>query len=504
MIVFIRGLLTITALRDAWALLKGIYKGARGKVLATKPPGGLKLPVHTWAHRFWAALVSTFFIGEVADFIISLIGKGAGVGFLGFAYAKPSLAADFVGWAADRIVAFEPLAMRLAAQTMTQIVGAEVEPRAPNLHATPQERRAEIVNVGQEFGNVLSNMFDVDAARQDFESRTGFTGSLNNMLAYFGTNITFQMRSLTIGTVASLSGLETLRHLEQLHQSINWAFGFGWLSWTVMSSIMDVAVNRGLQRFWLAQVKPNDLNVSSTYAAWMRGYISAEVANQILDGEGIRSDIRDIELMLRESDLTESNMRQLYQRGLVNESQLDTWLRTHEFRDERAQLKKQLTVQDREWELKDKITQLNIDLFAEGEMTETDLRTWLDSQGWTPLEMDLLIQGIRMETDPGKPTRSRRRFLTTSQLFRAVKRQLLSPNEAVSYLELQGFTREDALTLSVLELEEEIPEDCFEEASLRLITDALGLLAAQGIQGGRPITQGLIRLIQCMNSRATP
>lgn len=532
----LRLLFLVEALRDGWDALKALFRRGRTTVSSRRVPKRITLPKGNWANRFWAAFIAALSLAEVTDFFVGLISKGSGLGFLAFAKIAPDHAADVVAWAANQIVSFEPLAAKLAGETMSQIIGADVTPRPPNRGATAEERRGEIIDLGGQFANTLSAMFSLPEAAQDFTTRTGYNGSINNMLSYFGTNLTFQMRSLTIGTVASLTGWHTLRHLENLHQSVNWAFGFGWLSWSVMSKIMDVAVSPGVARYYNSQIKPHDLSASEAIDAWIRGWLSPEEMQKVLDNEGIMTLARDpkfnmnyrwwslaesIDLHLRgytdhdhylvdlqhqavhpgqkellldlnESMLPDNDVLDFFQRGVLDENDVYGHFRKRGYRDERARLETRTIVEARTWDLLDKITESYGRLYRDAVIDENEYRQFLGSINFTAEETDLRIAWEELE-------RQQRTFLSNADLGDAVDIGLYTPADMYESLTSRGYTPEDAAIVMVLQEVKHLPA-CDKE---KIKKDALiAFLQGIGAQAGvNPalLKPQVLRYLQCLD-----
>jgi hypothetical protein len=168
-----------------------------------------------------------------------------------------------VSWAVEQfnkaVVAFTPVTGRLAAQTIHDITGINISVDRMGEVLAGAAGRKEAVEIGAAFHPVLDNMFPIDLTATNTVDRSTRAWAIDNVNAYFGTNMLFQLRSLTIATIASFIPEFQLRHLEGLHQTINWAYGFGWLSWTVMSAIMDVTTTKPLKEHYNRLIKPEDL-----------------------------------------------------------------------------------------------------------------------------------------------------------------------------------------------------------------------------------------------------
>lgn len=490
--LYLRFLFNLTLLSDAWKILKALFKTARTRAAAVRTAKGVILPISTWPQRFWTSLLAIVMVADVADFVTSIVSKGSGLGFLAFAKIWPDHASDMIETAAQFIVGYEPLAARLAGTTMSQILGTKITTVKPNPTATAEERRIEITNLGGEFAKVVGDVFSVSAAQQDFSTRTGFVGSLDNLAAFFGLNLTFQLRSLTIGTVASLTGIATLRHLENLHQSVSWAFGIGWLSWAVMSEYMNVTVSPGIRRLLLSQVRPNDMSEGEAYNAFIQGRIDFDTRLQILDNLGIRRDIRDVTTAMREKDFDEQDVTVYFQRGWITAQDVFQWARWRGFPVARAKLKQRQIENARIWEIIEKVSNAYSRLYRDCVIPADQLRAWYKTINWNDQEIDTQIALMELE-------RNQRKWLTISEHGKAIEFGLETPHEAWNDLLCQGMTQIDALIAIMLEEIKHLPPDCLDKIKPGDIAGALkAIFALLGIGGIVKTSGSLIKLFECI------
>ena len=487
----LRGLLAGANL-VSWSKIKAFWKAARGKVGGATTRKTVLLPTNTWAQRFWASFIGMFMIVEVADFIIGILSKGAGLGFLAFMKVWPDHGADVVAWAAKQITDFEPAAVNLAAETMTQITGVKIDPAFVKAVDNPEEGRTRAINLGGNFMQVVTAIFDVPSAMRDFQTRTGYVGSAQNLAAYFGTNLFFQLRSLTIGTVASMSGFGVLRHLEALHQSVNWAFGFGWLSWAVMSEYMNVTINPGMRRLLNGQVKPNDYSEAEARWAFWAGRLNSEEHLRIMDNQGVRADIRQPLLDRAEADLSDGDLLELYEHRLLSEDAIRAQYRLKGYGATKANLKVLQIKNNRTWGLLDKIADQYLNLYRDCVLQREFFEPTLVKMGWTQAEINSAIALKELE-------RRQRKWLSEGELAKAVEQGFMVGGEAVDYMRCQGMTNGDAVLNLILMLQKKLPKDCFdkiEPIDLDKVFDALLKLLMSGELLSLPIN--LIKFLKCL------
>jgi hypothetical protein len=289
----------------------------------------------SWAVRALAG--SLGFLGgeEIVRWLHDLVSSFWGfVKLLGI-NSSPAFVEDAAKKLNELTVALNPTAMGLAADTLTQITGVGTSGAWVGFIAGKAPDRLGAVTIGAEFFPVVTNMFDVLSSATDAGSRAPGSAWRNNLNAFFGTNLLFQMRSLTISTISRMTGLDSLRHLEGLHQTINWAFGFGWLSWAVMSNYMDITINNDMKKALNAQVLGTDMTLSQGIDAAVKGYLTVNDENELLSNYGLKLGDRDIVKSLSMRLLTIQEAVSGFLMGQFDRGALDTHLQRQSF--DRAQ-----------------------------------------------------------------------------------------------------------------------------------------------------------------------
>lgn len=505
-----------------------------------------ELWVGGWFTKAVVTLFELFLLDEIASLMSTFVNTIWAGTLLVFADNNPKLAANAIQVIADEITKQTPLAGILAATTIEQITGITIDKDKLFDAATGADRHAYQVTMGDEFTQVVSTMLNVNLAKADFQTRTGFAGSFSNLSSYFGTNLDFQLRSLTIGTISSMFGWQSLRHLEGLHQSINWAFGFGWLSWSVLSNAMDVTVNAGVKRFYLSQVKPHDLSQSQANKALIRRMIGVDTWNQIHDNVGNRNDARDWQLQLEFNQPSVSEIKTGYQHNELSTAQVDELMIAHEFTPQGAQLVRTSIVDGRKWDLekqvaserlrhvqrgweqqdaartqlvsmgwsntevdlalrahereriyhlRDAVTAEHMKFLRHGLETQDEARQWLNSQGWSEEEIALAFEANRLEQKAVKQAKPHQ--LSQTQLKLAMKYQLMSATDVHTYLLNQGYDEIDALIILIEDEIANLPtlKDCGDPFDAKHLLPAIA--AVLKLAGFPATPSGLLKWAEC-------
>lgn len=445
---------------------------------------------------FWGRILGMAFEFFIIEEVVSTLTQvattvKAGI-MLWWVDNHPATAATWVQSIADVVTRQSDLATKLAGVTLTQITGVDINTGRIATAANLGDRAAYQQTLGQEFTKVVDNMLSVPEAQRDFAGRTDSSGSLSNLHQFFGINMDFQLRSLTIATISSIFGLEPLRHLEGLHQSINWAFGLGWLSWSVISNAMDVMVNQGVKQHYLRQVKPHDLSVSESNKAWIRGLITDQTWNEIQANAGVRDDAKQWRLQMEYKQPSVGELKVGYLHGLATQQNVTDELKTLEmtpfgitlasqeifnqrkWREEEAVAAEKLRHLRLGWEdqnaarsrltalgwdadaislaleshstervfhLRDAISKEHIKLLGHKLEQDADTRTWLASQGWTDEDIQLAIQLAHLEqlTSRVHPPK----HLTVGEIVAFVATGFWSVAKGQAYLVNLGYNIDD-------------------------------------------------------------
>lgn len=391
------------------------------------------------------------------------------------------------------VVKVTPYAGELSAVTINQIMGSHIDPAKvhKDLEGTPG--RPALVDLGKEFTQILEIMFPAGVSAAGELDRGNRQFAVDNLDAYFGTNLSFQLRSLAIGTVASLVPGHTLQHLENLHQSINWAYGFGWLSWSVLAAVMGVTTTKPLTEYYNAKIKGNDFTEQQAINAYNQKRITLETLNHILDNHGTRDDTRAskiemskkgltveqavkafvegkidagkfTEIMDREEireaerpvkvdlarpDLTESDIQDLFNNGLITASDVAGHYTEKGFSDLRKQAKVDLVVDQRMFALQKQLATTYHHGFVIGTVTQGEYEQYLASIHYSALEVQIEVKRAEIE---GRGHVNK--HLTQAQIVRLVTHGGLSATEGLARMTATGLPDSDArmvLADSILE-----------------------------------------------------
>jgi hypothetical protein len=384
------------------------------------------------------------------------------------------------------VVSTTPVAAKLAADTINQISGTTIDADKVRADFAGPPTRASIVDIGQEFHAVLDKMFPIGDSTINNKDRGDRQFAIDNLNAYFGTNLNFQLRSLAIGTVASMVPKLQLRHLEGLHQSINWAYGFGWLSWTVLSAVMGVTTTKPLTEYYNAQIKGNDFSEAEALHAYVQKRIDLGTLNKVLDNQGMRDDIRPIRIEqtrvgltaeqaakgfvegwidraafdkamdehsirdevrqtkidLARPEVTEGDIQEGYDNGLFSEADVSDHYKKRGFEGFNLQAKIDLAKDHRMFALQKQLASTMYHAYVIGTVDQAEFTQYLGSIHWNQLEIDIELK--RGEVDRRVRTE---KHLTRAEIIRLASHGGLDPQEALTRLVAMGLDNNDARML---------------------------------------------------------
>ena len=206
-------------------------------------------------------------------------------------------------------------------------------------------------------------------------------------------NLTIAKKSLQMGVISPTWG----HQVSQLLNAVSWSFGFGWLSWVGLSPILNKII--------------------------------AEPASNALD------------VTFPNRDITKAEAEKLYELGYYDQDGLQRKLKEMGYRDEAIKLileKIKLESQKKE---KDLSKSDILRAFKKGIITESDARAKLMELGYSTEEVDLLIRIYTVNRDVQK--KEKKRDLTTSQVLRAYRLNLIERYEAERMLDKLGYDKEE-------------------------------------------------------------
>lgn len=293
--------------------------------------------------------------------------------------------------------------------------------------------------LGSIFVTLLDETLQLDDAAQGFLNRTPGEAERGNMSRLVGAAFRMQIGDMVAGWIAGILPFGLGDGATQIAERIDKAINMDDAIEEIIQVPMEAAITRGLTEMYNRRLKPQDFTESEAKAAFLQERISRETLNKVLDNQGVRDDIRQTLLDMAAPDLTESDIDQLYQHNLLDRNQVKEHYKDKGFQEPERELKTKLAEGTRRWKLEEKVFELYGNLYRDGVATKDEVRPHLEHFGYDADEVEMWFQVQELE-------RRQRKWLSSGKLVIASQIGLVTPAQAVEYMQLQGMTAEDAQT----------------------------------------------------------
>ena len=353
---------------------------------------------------------------------------------------------------------------------------------------------ADLKSLNESLQSFFGDIFNVAKAANDAHSRLGGEGSLNNLFNFMAFNV----RTALAGE--ALAALDTLfigympDHVKQAGENLIKSIGIEDAAEELFQALIDATITKGVERELNRQIQPVDLGSAEAIQAHIEGRLDKDILTNILKNEGIRVDVHETMIERAAKNLTQSDLQELFQRGVIDDGDVFQAFRFNTFAEPEARHKSNLIVQARERDLEDDITKSYLRLFRDGVVTESELRVWLGGQNYSAREMDLAVQSELLR-------RRYRSFLSRSDLDWAVDNQIMVPGEAAEYLRLTGYTPGDAGLVTLRMMQPKITKaikTCFEKSEGDGIRDMLSYMSTLLTDPSLLLNINFAQLIDCL------
>ncbi|MCD6094180.1 MAG: hypothetical protein J7J51_05285 [Candidatus Omnitrophica bacterium] len=231
-----------------------------------------------------------------------------------------------------------------------------------------------------------------------------------------------------------------------------WSYGFGWLSWAIMSPIIQYGITKPLEDYYKLKYRPRELTPSQVLDAWRRGIIDRKSAEDFLRRQGYSEEFIKVLFDLEKRELSRSELDRLYKYGLIDDRSYIQGLIKLGYKEEDAELMLSIIKGDRTEKERDLTKSEILSGYKAGIITKDDAMSLLTQLGYSPEEAEFLIA----LADATK--RREEREFTISQISRLFKRGIISEKEAINYLTRIGYLPENASLLVELWKKEAQPK----------------------------------------------
>lgn len=225
--------------------------------------------------------------------------------------------------------------------------------------------------------------------------------------------------------------------LENIAEKLNDAVALDDALEEIVQVPMQAVIQRGLEARYNRELKPVDLSANQALQAEIAGKLKPGELSKILDNAGYRDDIRPFLREQAASNLTESDLQDAYNRGMLTRGEVKANYKNKYFEEPDAELKTKLLEGDRRKKLEEKVYELWGNLYRDGVASKEEVRPHLNAYGLKPEEQDLWFLVQELE-------RRQRKWLSTGALRTLTRIGAWTDQQAIDYLLLQGMTQADA------------------------------------------------------------
>lgn len=450
--------------------------------------------------RWWVWAIKIAGLIGLESILEKVLAKGASGGLALVVGHWPNMAAQIVGDIYNGLDTYTPIGAQVMGLVYDRVFPGGISQQGvadamatkPGDAQDPQADSDTFGLLGSAFNDIFDQMFDLNAVAQDFKGRTQSFGSHKNFRRVMGANLSVGIRAQTMAIVSQLFPLGPLQHLTHLHQHLIVSLGLNRLAHTMLAVNVQNLIHRGVQQDLNRNLKWSDLTQQRAIQANISGLLDTPTLHQIMDNEGLRDDVRDIEVALQEKDLSDAQLETLWQEQQIDEAYLTKAFRLKSFGQERAGRAVDLIKNKRFLHLRDEYVTRQRRLFVDCVIDELELRQTLADAHYTQQEADQVVKNDLV-------ARRFRQFMGTGDMFKSVKLGLRDLGDALNQLQCRGWTWDEAVEEAILRLQDHLP-DCqdakLKDKALIALLQALG--TGVGISG-KILNANVLKYLQCLS-----
>lgn len=255
--------------------------------------------------------------------------------------------------------------------------------------------------IGAGFTAIFDDIFRTGPIAEGNLNRLPGPGEREAFERFVGRNAQLQMAGIMAGLVKDRLPKNLTLGLGDIVERTEKIMGFEDSQEEIMEPLMEKLIVEGLEKHFNRITKPTDLSPEDAISAYIRGYLTDQEVNAILDNEGVRNDVRKHLVNLQAKNLTESDFRDLYQRGTWSRDDVFTGFRGNGYVEDDAEDKTNLVIHDREWILKKELLNCKESQYANGVLDEGGLRTYCTQMGFTAVETDIEVEIAKCKASMG-------------------------------------------------------------------------------------------------------
>jgi len=266
----------------------------------------------------------------------------------------------------------------------------------------------DLNNFADTFVKAITGTFDIGQVARGFQSREPGTAEEDNFRRFMALNARLHMgkiaADMTKGTLAFGVG----EGIVSIAEAIEGLMGLEDAQEEILEPLMEKLIIEGWTKKFNREILGTDLTTDDAIEFEIRGWLLAGQFDKILDNEGIRPDVRADLIQLRAKRPSQSDLQDLYNRGLANDIDLTGYFRTVGFLAEGAKIKADLVASDRLWKLRKEQEGVLEQQAVKGIIPDAEYEGFLRNNAYKGDEVGVLMDILRRKKTLTAATTARR------------------------------------------------------------------------------------------------
>lgn len=245
---------------------------------------------------------------------------------------------------------------------------------------------------GRAVVEVIFGIFNLQGVASGYLNREPGVEEKENFARFIGMNWQIQMADLIAEMASKWIPWDVAGGVREIGDKVEKLLGLEDAQEEIMEPLMEKLIIEGLNKRFNRETMPTDLSPGDAVQAHIQDLITPLAFKMIMDNEGIRPDIRDALIQLRAKNLSESDYRDLYQRGVWSRDDVFKAYRSNGYLADDAELKTSIIIVDRMWMLRKELWNVKEQQFAHGVLDEAAFRAFLSTMHFSAEEEDIEIE----------------------------------------------------------------------------------------------------------------
>jgi len=214
---------------------------------------------------------------------------------------------------------------------------------------------------------------------------------------FLGVNLQFQLQAWMLHFIGDTMSMGNMKSLKDLPNAISWSYGIGWLSWLVMGTPFQITIADPLRKLLNMLYRPTNLTVAQTIDAWNAGYVNDDELWKVMREAGYQDYLIPVLVNQGTQRIPTGTLHDGYLLGRFDWATVASELKRTGYNAERIGWLKTVWELERHDDLLKKWVTESIDSFEKGFIDEETLRSALTSAGWedvetgNPIDLQVLI-----------------------------------------------------------------------------------------------------------------